>query len=256
MNGLELHIEGKYLWPSGNFLDILSIVPASFDAYIFQQNTFPIYTQLKPRNSKTMLTAATIGVFFSFVAYMITGLLGLFMYGGDINDIILFYFKGDVEKFPGHKVLGAVCVVCILGFFVSALLGFPLIFLAMRNNFSSLIIFIKNKLTKKNEKDEPKKEAPEIETGLSLNHGIGFGLFTIALYVGVLLVAISVEKIIVLSKYSGVSCNNYITIMSPALFVLFLSKKWDSNKACALFVFIFGIGVMGAFIASEILNKA
>lgn len=254
MNGIPLHFDKKYLYPSGTWLEILSIVPASLDAYIFQQNTFPIYTQLKPRNSSSMNKATTIGVFFSFIAYQITGVLGVLSYGDEINDFILFYFREDISRNPGDKFIGIVCFICIFSFFVSALLSFPLNFLAMRNNFSSLILFLKNKFsTKKEEVKTQEKKGDDIKTGFDLDHGIGYIVLTLTLAVGVLIISIAVEKIIILCKYSGVSCNNYITIMSPALFVLILSKKWDKNRVLSVFVFAFGVLMMLAFIASEIL---
>ncbi|MCQ2819561.1 MAG: amino acid transporter [archaeon] len=256
-NGLIKPFDKKLLFPSGKLLDICNIVPASLDAYIFQQNTFPIYTQLKPRSTNTMMKATILGVLFSFIAYQITGTLGLILYGTDINDIILVYFRRDIEDYREHTFLVITCFVCIVCFFISALLGFPFNFLNARNNASSLIQFIKLKLSGK-EEEEPKKEeenkGDKIETGLRLDSGLGFLIITLTIYVLILGLAIAAKKIIIISNYSGVSCNNYITVMSPALFMVFLLKKWDINRCLGVLIFLFGVSMMILFVASEILK--
>lgn len=251
INGYQLHIDSKFLYPSGSWMEIVTIIPASLDAFIFQHNTFPIYTQLKPRNSATMMKSSFYGVFFSFFAFSTIGILGLFSYGLSINDFILVYIREDIDTFKGDKFIFFCSFIMIISFFVSVVFSFPINFLNTRNNMISLVRFFKDHVFAKKQQ---KTEHTEFDTGLSLDRGLGYSLFTIGIYVFTLLVAILAKRIIEISNVSGVSCNNYISMLSPSLFILLLKKQWDKDKILSVVIFFFGIVMFIAFIVSQILG--
>ena len=70
-----------------------------------------------------------------------------------------------------------------------------------------------------------------------------------AIYSIVLFFSLMVQKIIEVSKYTGCSCSNYISIIAPAIFILHLSKsKWYScEKLFAFIIVCFGFGILITF---------
>lgn len=237
----------SYLYPNGSFMDILSVIPSMLDCFCFQINVFPLYTQLKPRKSKSMIQSSILGVLMAALCYLITGLFGLLIYGESINDALIIYIQKDISNYKGkNNFIAGIFFLIICGFFVSALFAMPICFLGLKKNIYTLIIFMQKIFCKYS---NTSFISSENETSLSIGWKTKIAISTLV-YSITLFFSLLVHKIIIVSKYTGSSCSNYISVIAPSIFVLYLSKnKFD--KIFSIVTMTLGFAIFITFIISE-----
>ena len=74
-------------------------------------------------------------------------------------------------------------------------------------------------------------------------------IITFAIYIYVIIMALTFEKIIVLDSFNGSVVSNYIYIMAPSIFYLYFArkKKYYGEKLMAIFNFLFGAALISLF---------
>lgn len=150
INGLIPEITTNYLKPNGETTEILSSLPTIFLAFTFQFNVFPIYLSLKSQNKTDMIKGTVLGVTFCLVIYLITGVIGLLMYGTNIKGSVLGLLENDIEKYKESDNVILVSVIIInIAFLISSTMSIPLMFFSLKKNFINSIIFCKKKFNKK-----------------------------------------------------------------------------------------------------------
>jgi len=151
INGLIPPIKSNYLIPNGNITEILSSLPTVFLAFTFQFNVFPIYLSLKSKKKSDMMKGTYIGVFFCLLMYLITGIIGLLMYGTDaIKGSVLSLLEQDIKNYKESDKIILVSVLIInVAFLISSTMSIPLMFFSLKKNFINSIIFCKKKFSKK-----------------------------------------------------------------------------------------------------------
>lgn len=147
INDLNIPFDYKMLWPDFNKpLNLIGSLPSVFLAFTFQFNAFPIYFSLKKRTNEEMIKATTIGVYFCFMVYLVTGIVGFLMYGYNLDDSILKNFKADILIFNGNDYFLIIMLIILnLSFMISAIMGIPLMFFSLKTNFLNTVIFYKKK---------------------------------------------------------------------------------------------------------------
>jgi amino acid permease len=144
--GLIPEYSSSILIPQGEALDIIGALPTVFLAFTFQFNAFPIYFTLKKRTKSEMTKAANCAIFFCFFVYVLTGLLGYFMYRNDLKDTILQALTLDVKKYKdSDSFLIIILVIVNIAFLMSSTMSIPLMFFSLKNNFINTIVFCKKK---------------------------------------------------------------------------------------------------------------
>jgi len=212
--------------PKGNFIQIFTAITSMLNSFCFQSNTFPIYLNLKPRNTKNMIKATLLSSFITGLIYLLTGLLGYFMYGDIIEDNLLTYFKSDIEKYlKSNFLISFILLISQIAFFISAMLAMPIIFFALKSNLFNLIRFLYKKIKRKRFNPSYEGINNNIKKTSFLNEKSKFILTGIT-YFCILLFAIGVEKIIVIDNIVGSTADNIIYFLAPGFFVLRLGKKY------------------------------
>ena len=249
------------LYPDGNKHQIFATATALLDSFTFQMNTFPIYLPLKPRNSKNMIKASTTAIILTGIVYALTGILGFTMYRRKLDNVVLVYFKEDVLLYKSKNIyITAVLMVCMVAFFISALLSMPIIFFALKKNLITLLQFIKKKIfNRKDSKDiEEKTLAVSMVNTQVIMGSVGGGykyLITFIAYCSVLFCTLCVDKIITINNIVGATVTNFITMIAPTLFFMKLNKD---GSCCSFFglssrlIFLIGFGILSTFITIQI----
>ena len=69
---------------------------------------------------------------------------------------------------------------------------------------------------------------------------------TLGIYIYVIIMAISFDKIIILDGFNGSTVSNYINLVSPSIFYLYFSrkKKYYGEKLIAIINLTFGVGLI------------
>ena len=153
-----------------------------------------------------------------------------------------------------------IIAICFLSFLVNASISTMIHFYLGKSHFIGLLKFILKKLSEKSEKKDiplvdmsddrklsddaqsikSKKENEEI-----LSERKQFYI-TFALYVYVVIMAISFDKIIILDGFNGAIIANYINLISPSLFFLYFArkKKLYGEKLMAWLNLLLGVGLI------------
>lgn len=253
--------QSDMLVPDGTRLQIFSTATALLDSFTFQMNTFPIYLPLKPRSSRNMIKASSIAIISTGIIYAITGLLGFTMYRRRLENVVLVYFKEDVQKYKDTNIfITGVLVICMISFFISALLSMPIIFFALKKNLITLIQFVQKKLrsTKEKEKEEKTMAASLVNTQVIMG-SVGSGkkfFITLIAYCTVCFTTLCVDKIIVINNIVGATVTNFITMIAPTMFFMKLGKAscCSCDKIVAQFIFTIGFGVLITFLTIQFSN--
>lgn len=146
--GLIPEVTSDYFKPNGEATEILASLPTVFLAFTFQFNVFPIYLSLKSKNKVDMVKSSMLGVGFCLVIYLITGIVGLIMYGIDIKGSVLTLLEKDIEKYKDTDNVILVSVIIInIAFLLSSTMSIPLMFFSLKKNFINSIIFCKKKFS-------------------------------------------------------------------------------------------------------------
>jgi amino acid permease len=258
--------EPKMLYPNGSLKELFVCAGGYYNAFTFHMSYFSYYLPLKPRNNKTMMKSVIIGSILTAIVYSLYGILFFLMYGDRITDSALKYLQTELDEANKSKDTKIVILlaICFLSFLVNASISTMIHFYLGKSHFIGLVKFILKKLSEKNEKKDiplvdikddrkfsddvqsirSKKESEEI---LSERKQL---YITFALYMFVLTMAITFEKIIILDGFNGAIVANYINLIAPSIFFFYFARKKAlyGEKLIALFNFLFGFGLILMYI--------
>ena len=261
----KIFFEKSMLYPKGTFKELFTCVGGYYNAFGFHMVYFPYYLLLKPRNTKTMMKSVIIGTVLSTIIYDSYGIIFFLMYGNQINDSALKYLQTEFSQ--AHKnnetFIVVILVICFLSFLVNASISTITNIFFTKSHFIGLIKFIlKKRAEKKESKDIPlvdinedRKFSDDVQSlpikekeDEILSEKAKF-IITFAIYIYVIVMALTFEKIIVLDSFNGSVVANYIYIMAPSIFYLYFArkKKFYGEKLMAIFNFLFGVGLISLF---------
>jgi amino acid permease len=261
----KIFFEKSMLYPNGTFKELFTCVGGYYNAFGFHMVYFPYYLLLKPRNTKTMMKSVIIGIFLSTIIYDSYGIIFFLMYGNQINDSALKYLQNELSQ--AHKnnetFIVIILVICFLSFLVNASISTITNIFFTKSHLIGLIKFIlKKRAEKKEPKDIPlmdinenRKFSDDVQSmpvkekeDEFLSEKTKF-IITFAIYIYILVMALTFEKIIVLDSFNGSVVSNYIYIMAPSIFYLYFArkKKYYGEKLLAVFNFLFGAGLISLF---------
>ena len=245
--------EPKMLYPNGSLKELFICAGGYYNAFTFHMSYFSYYLPLKPRNNKTMMKSVIIGSILTAIVYSLYGILFFLMYGDKITDSALKYLQTELDEANKIKDTKIVILlsICFLSFLINASISTMIHFYLGKSHFIGVVKFILKKLSEKNEKKDiplvdikddrkfsddvqsirSKKESEEI---LSERKQL---YITFALYMFVLIMAITFEKIIILDGFNGAVVANYINLIAPSIFFFYFAKKKTlyGEKLIALF---------------------
>ena len=261
----KIFFEKSMLYPNGTFKELFTCVGGYYNAFGFHMVYFPYYLLLKPRNTKTMMKSVIIGIVLSTIIYDSYGIIFFLMYGNQINDSALKYLQSELSQ--AHKnnetFIVIILVICFLSFLVNASISTITNIFFTKSHLIGLIKFIlKKRAEKKEPKDIPlmdinenRKFSDDVQSmpvkekeDEFLSEKTKF-IITFAIYIYILVMALTFEKIIVLDSFNGSVVSNYIYIMAPSIFYLYFArkKKYYGEKLLAVFNFLFGAGLISLF---------
>ena len=257
----QIIFEQKMLYPNGSLKELFICGGGYYNAFTFHMSYFSYYLPLKPRNNKTMMKSVIIGSILTAIVYSLYGILFFLMYGYRITDSALKYLQIELDEANKNKdkMIVFVLAVCFLSFLVNASISTMIHFYLGKSHFIGLVkLFLKKMSDKNAQKDIPlvdineeRKFSDDVqsirdkekEELLSERKQL---LITFALYMYVLIMAISFEKIIILDSFNGSTVTNYINLISPSIFYLYFArkKKFYGEKLIAILNMIFGVGLI------------
>ena len=237
---------------NGTSIEIFESTTAIINSFNFHPNIFPIYLTLKSRSTFNMIKGTTIAITLTSVIYILTGILGFLIYREKINDFLLKYFTNDILNYlKTNKYIAYVLIISKIGFFISTSLSMPLLFFACNNNFFNLIRFIKKKFSKKENLKSGLIDNKNKHESLSL---FSQNVIILIIYISMLILALTVEKIIIIDNIVGSTASNIILFLAPATFYLKFGKEkiFSIQKLMAILFIILGCGITTTFIKIQI----
>ena len=237
---------------NGSFKEIFESSTAIINSFSFHSNVFPIYLPLKPRSTINMIKATSYATVTTSFIYILTGILGFLIYRENINDFLLKYFINDILTYlKTNKIMVCVLIICEVGFFISTCLSMPLLFFACKSHFFNLVRFIKKKFSKKEKLTSGLIDNKEKRNSLS---SFGKNIVIIIIYSSMLILAITVEKIIIIDNIVGSTACNIVTFLAPATFYLKFGKEklYSIPKLMAILFLILGTSITAIFIKLQI----
>ena len=237
---------------NGSFKEIFESSTAIINSFSFHSNVFPIYLPLKPRSTLNMIKATSYATVATSFIYILTGILGFLIYRENINDFLLKYFINDILTYlKTNKIMVCVLIICEVGFFISTCLSMPLLFFACKSHFFNLVRFIKKKFSKKEKLTSGLIDNKEKRNSLS---SFGKNIVIIIIYSSMLILAITVDKIIIIDNIVGSTACNIVTFLAPATFYLKFGKEklYSIPKLMAILFLILGTSITAIFIKLQI----
>ena len=80
----------------------LSAINVMLLAFSYQQNLFPIFSELKNKTNAEYMKASNLGLLFTWVIYVVVAILGVFMFGADLDSSILENISAVVNPKSGR----------------------------------------------------------------------------------------------------------------------------------------------------------
>ena len=253
--------DNTMLYPKGSFKQIILCIGGYYNAFTFHMSYFGFYLPLKPRNNKTMMKSVTIGAVSTSIIYFSYGALLYLMYGDQITDSALKYLQTDLATAYKNKEMFTtiLLIICFLGYMINASISSMLNVYFFKSHFIGLIKFILKKRLEKQKAEEDKKGIPldDIEENKEADDNKQLiinekkeellssrqeFLITFGCYCYVLAMAVGFDKIIILDSFNGSTVANYINIIAPCMFYLYIAKdkKACGDKTIAGFNVLFG----------------
>jgi len=258
-NEIKTLITPDMLYPKGNYAQFFTSFSAIINSLSFHQNCFPIYLQIKNRNSKKMINATMYAAIVTGIIYWIIGLFGYCMYGNIINDILITYFYSDIQKnLNNNKIVSYILIVSEIAFFLQASFTLPLLFFALKSSLFNLLL---NKKKEDNNSIELKEtnnlSNSLIKNGNEENNNDNLfkkNLIIIITYCLILIFGIFFEKVLMIENIVGSTANNIIIFLAPATFVIKLDKTNGINcsKINARIILLLGLILLTAFFYFQI----
>ena len=258
----EIIYEPKMLYPNGTLQDLFTCAGGYYNAFTFHMSYFSYYLPLKPRNNKTMMKSVIIGSIITAIIYSLYGILFFLMYGNKITDSALKYLHIELDEASKKKetLMVVILAICFLSFLVNASISTMIHFYLGKSHFIGLLKFILKKLSEKNEKKDiplvdinaDRKFSDDVQSIQSkkeneelLSERKQFYI-TLCLYLFVMTMAITFDKIIILDGFNGAVAANYINLISPSIFYFYFARKMKNygEKLIALFNLLLGAGLI------------
>ena len=246
-NKLTSDIDWDFFVPNCTFTEAFHVTPTVFLAFLFQFNVFPIYYSMKHREMSSMMKATKIGVGYSLIIFLLSGIIGFLLYGSDIEDTILDNLSDDMIAYRSSNILIIVLILIIsISFIITCLTSFPVLFQSLRVNYiNALTVCIKS--CKKTE--EVQISQGNFEEKHSLISEKVLIIITIMLYVFMIIFAIVIYKLKTMFTIIGASAGSFIGFILPSLFYIIIVKKSQKNYSLILpYVFLL-IGIFFFVIA-------
>ena len=246
-NKLTSDIDWDFFVPNCTFTEAFHVTPTVFLAFLFQFNVFPIYYSMKHREMSSMMKATKIGVGYSLIIFLLSGIIGFLLYGSDIEDTILDNLSDDMIAYRSSNILIIVLILIIsISFIITCLTSFPVLFQSLRVNYiNALTVCIKS--CKKTE--EVQISQGNFEEKHSLISEKVLIIITIMLYVFMIIFAIVIYKLKTMFTIIGASAGSFIGFILPSLFYIIIVKKSQKNYSLILpYVFLI-IGIFFFVIA-------
>ena len=246
-NKLTSDIDWDFFVPNCTFTEAFHVTPTVFLAFLFQFNVFPIYYSMKHREMSSMMKATKIGVGYSLIIFLLSGIIGFLLYGSDIEDTILDNLSDDMIAYRRSNILIIVLILIIsISFIITCLTSFPVLFQSLRVNYiNALTVCIKS--CKKTE--EVQISQGNFEEKHSLISEKVLIIITIMLYVFMIIFAIVIYKLKTMFTIIGASAGSFIGFILPSLFYIIIVKKSQKNYSLILpYVFML-IGIFFFVIA-------
>ena len=258
----EIIYEPKMLYPNGTLQELFTCAGGYYNAFTFHMSYFSYYLPLKPRNNKTMMKSVIIGSIITAIIYSLYGILFFLMYGNKISDSALKYLHIELDEASKKKetLMVVILAICFLSFLVNASISTMIHFYLGKSHFIGLLKFILKKLSEKNEKKDiplvdinaDRKFSDDVQSIQSkkeneelLSERKQFYI-TFCLYLFVVTMAITFDKIIILDGFNGAVAANYINLISPSIFYFYFARKMKNygEKLIALFNLLLGAGLI------------
>lgn len=242
------------LYPTISVAGAINCVGALFDAFSFHANVFPLYLTMKDRSAKKMNHISIQANGITAFLYTIAGFCGFVMFRDELNKDVFSNFKNEVIFYKEKNIfLSFLLFLSLIGFFISALFGFPIFFMCLKNNSFNFFMIVKKKLLNKDKSKENKKELIEKEfieekeikkeAKTENKSFIQKYAFTFCCYCLVLFTTLNVDSVIALNSLAGSTFGNIINFLAPTLFLMHFSKKslCSYERIAALFTLIVSI---------------
>ena len=250
-----------YLNKEASLSEYFTCFGAFFDVFIFQQDTFPLYLPLHPRNTKNMMIAGLIGSIIATIIYIFFGILGFLMYQDEIRDSLVRNIGQELLRFVGNNVfMTTVLVICEFSFTINSGFSSILGFYVANRNFIGVLKYIYKKFIFKKKEDEGTQLEEVDDKGIAINKTkkekdeiIGPKMqliITSCFYITVVSLALTTTKIIEFANFNGATVTNFVCVMSPAIYYLYFSRKKQFNflKIVSIGLFIFGFLLIIGFL--------
>ena len=157
------------LFINGEFTNILISLPSVFLSFSFQFNLFPIYSGLIQRTHHEMLSVTEASIAFCLILYVLSGVCGFLMYGGALNDTILFAFLTDMQDEKTDQFMKILLIIANVGFLTCSTTSIPLVYYTLKQNFFSTYKYIIKKSHKKGKKIEMTNDDGKEEHEIDIN---------------------------------------------------------------------------------------
>jgi amino acid permease len=243
-NYLDSDISWDFLFPDCSFSEAFHSSSTIFVAFLFHANAFPIYYSINHRNRQSMMKATKIGVFLSLVIFFIFGIIGLFLYGFDIDDTILENFYEDMGDYKDSNTFIVIMLILLCLFFILlSFTSFPILFKTMIVNFvNSIIICTKGCRRSGSEQVVQISQNNSQKKSNYLNKKI-FYFINILSYIIIISFAILIYRIQTLLTIVGATTGIFLIFILPNLFYIFIIRQTGKKYSICLPMALVGFGV-------------
>ena len=246
---LDSDISWDFLFPDSSFSEAFQSSATIFVAFLFHANAYPIYYSIKHRNTQEMMKATKIGISLSLVIFLIFGVIGLFLYGFDIDDSILENFYEDMGYYQDSNTFIIIMLIIICLFFVLLCLSsFPILFRTLQVNFvNSILICTKSFRRGSSEQDVQISQGSSHKPRNYLSKKV-LGIITIILYVLVVVFAILIYRVQTFLTIVGTTAGIFLIFILPHLFYLLILKQTGKRHNIYIPIILVGFGVFFFFV--------
>ena len=243
-NYLDSDISWDLLFPDCSFSDAFQSSSTIFAAFLIQANVFPVYYSLNNRSSNSMMRATKIGVSLSLVLFFIFGIIGLFLYGFDIDDTILENFYEDMGDYQDNNAFIVILLIFISIFFILlSLTSFPILFKSLMVNFvNSIIICTKGCRRFSGEQDVQISQSSSNKKRNYINKKV-YSIITILSYILIVVFAILIYRIQTFLTIVGATAGIFFIFILPNLFYLLIIRQTGKKYNTCLPLALVGFGV-------------
>jgi amino acid permease len=240
---LDSDISWDFLFPDCSFADAFQAAPTAFTAYLFHANAFSIYYSLNHRNTQSMMKATKIGVSLSLIIFFIFGIIGLFLYGFEIDDTILENFYEDMGDYQDSNAFIVIMIMIISLFFILlCLTSFPVLFKTMTVNFINSVIICTKGCRRGSEQEVEISQNSSHEKQNYVNKRI-LSIISFLSYVLIVVFAILIYRIQAFLTIVGATTGIFFIFILPNLFYMLIMKQTGKNFNKCLPIGLVGFGV-------------